>query len=64
MAKKGTKTGIRDLLPKAREAREVSGGNFHDFMPTTQLSTVTIRPADATKAGGEVVNSDAYVRAR
>ena len=65
MAKKGTKTGRRDLSPKARKTREVTGGNFNDFMPTTQFPTETIRPGSAaTKAGGEVISSDAYLKAR
>jgi hypothetical protein len=57
MAKKRTKTGRRDLSPKARKTREVTGGN--------EFPTQTIRPASlATKAGGEVISADAYVKAR
>jgi hypothetical protein len=60
MAKKGTKTS-RDLSPKARKTREVSGGAFNGSGPTTQFPTETIRPASlATKAGGEVISADAY----
>jgi hypothetical protein len=65
MARKATKTGRRDLSPKARKTREVIGGNFNDFKPTTQLPTETIRPGSvATKAGGEVISADAYLKAR
>ena len=72
MARKGTKTdnqkrhatGCRDLSPKARKTREVSGGAFNGFMPTTQFPTETIRPASlATRAGGEVISADAYLKA-
>jgi hypothetical protein len=53
MARKGAKTGDRkrsavgskDLSPKPRRTREVSGGAFNGFLPTTQFPTESIRPA-------------------
>jgi hypothetical protein len=57
MAKRGTKTGSqkrnvndsRDLSPKARTTRAVSGGAFDSFLPTTQFPTETIRPSETIR---------------
>ena len=75
MAKRSAKTGNakrhaarrKDLALDAGTTRGVAGGAFNGFQPTTQFPTETIRPETAlrpaslsTRAGGEVISSDAY----
>jgi hypothetical protein len=75
MAKRSAKTGKKkhhaarrkDLGLDASTSHAVTGGAFNGFQPTTQFPTETIRPGNAmrpaslsTRAGGEVISSDAY----